>query len=78
MSCSLYDEFEAAATKKKQCKLTYLEEDKEKTVSTKIVNFRSFERQEFMIIEDGTLIRLDRVLAFNGKDTKQLNCYLSA
>ena len=75
ISCNLYDEFESAAVKKAECDITYLDNDKEKTVKTKIINFKSFEREEFMIIENGKNIRLDRVVAFNGKPTKALNCY---
>jgi Rho-binding antiterminator len=75
VSCKLYDEFEAVATKKEECELVYLEDEVEKAVDTKIVDFKSFEKQEFMIIQDGTVIRLDRIISFNGTPTKILNCY---
>ncbi len=75
VSCALYDEFETAAVKKQECEIVYLEEDKERSVKTRISNFKSFERQEFMILEDGTNVRLDRVVSFNGHPTKRINCY---
>jgi Rho-binding antiterminator len=75
VSCALYDEFENAAVKKQECEIVYLEEDQEKSVKTRISTFKSFERQEFMILEDGTNVRLDRVVSFNGSPTKRINCY---
>lgn len=75
ISCALYDEFEAASVKRQECEIVYIDENMEKSVKTKIMNFKSFERQEFMILEDGTNVRLDRVVAFNGTSTKRLNCY---
>jgi len=75
VSCALYDEFEAAATKKQDCEIVYLEQEEEKLVKTKIIDFKNYDKFEFMVLQDGTKVRLDRVLSFNGSDTRSLNHY---
>lgn len=75
VSCELYDKFEAAATKKQECEIVYVDNEVEKSVNTRIVNFKNFEKQEFMVLLDGSVVRLDRVVSFNGDATKTINCY---
>ena len=75
ISNALYNEFEAAAKKEKECKLTYVENKDECSITSKIVKFMNINGSEYMDVEDGTRIRLDKIVTFNGEDTKILNHY---
>jgi len=78
VSCDLYDIFEEAATTKADCEITFLKDNKEVTVNTKIINLKNVSNSEFMEIEDGTVIRLDKITKFNGKATSTVNYYQRA
>lgn len=73
ISCAFYDELESAAVKKLQCEIVYLEGDEKRTISTKIVDFKTIEKQEFMVLENKKIIRLDKIIAFNSisKENRQ-------
>lgn len=75
ISNALYNEFEAAAKKDKECEFTYLENKDECSITSKIVKFMNINGSEYMDVEDGTRIRLDKIVLFNGEDTKILNHY---
>lgn len=62
IACSFYDQLEAFATLKKDVKITFSENEKSKTVTSKIVDFETKDKQEFMILEDGSKIRLDKLI----------------
>lgn len=66
ISCAFYDELESAAVKRLDCEIVYLEDDKEKTVNAKVVDFKSKEKQEFMVLDNKQMIRLDKIVLFNG------------
>lgn len=75
ISNALYNEFEAAAKKDKECEFTYVENADECSITSKIVKFMNINGSEYMDVEDGTRIRLDKIVTFNGEDTKILNHY---
>lgn len=70
ISCAFYDEFEAAAVKKVQCEIVYLENNEKKCVHAKVVDFKSINKEEFMILDNNLQIRLDKILLFNGISPK--------
>lgn len=66
ISCAYYDEFEAAAVKRIDCEIIYLEDEEERTINAKVIDFKTIEKQEFMILDNALKIRLDRIISFNG------------
>lgn len=75
VSCDLYNMFEEAANNKVDCNITFVKEKEEISVSSKIVDLRNVNNSEFMETADGTVIRLDRIVEFNGKPTADINYY---
>jgi len=73
ISCSFYDEFEAAAVKHIDCEIIYIDKKKEKKVESKVVDFKTIEKEEFVILENKKMIRLDKVILFNGISPKDKN-----
>lgn len=75
VSSDLYKEFEKAAKKDLECEIIYLDKTNEITLNSKIVDLKNINNSEFMETEDGTVIRLDRIVEFNGLETSELNHY---
>lgn len=65
ISCAFYDELEACAVKKALCTIVYKEDEEIKTVEALIVDFKTLKKEEFMILDDCTQIRLDKIISFN-------------
>ncbi|RXK01646.1 MULTISPECIES: hypothetical protein [Arcobacteraceae] len=78
VSCDLYDMFEEAASNSVNCEITFLKEKEEVTVTSKIVDIRNVSNSEFMETADGTVIRLDKIVEFNGRATADINYYQHA
>lgn len=77
VSCDVYDMIEKATMKKVECVITYLKGTQEKaTVKSQIVDLRNVNNSEFIETADGSVIRLDRIVAFNGEKTSNINHYL--
>ena len=65
VSCELHDRLEATATLKKECHLTYRNENNEPTeVTGRIVDVYSTDEAEWCKLDDDTIIRLDRIEKF--------------
>ncbi|HHP7230259.1 MAG TPA: hypothetical protein ACFCUY_05295 [Xenococcaceae cyanobacterium] len=65
VSCELYDRLEAIATLKKECHLTYLNQNNELTkVEGQIVDVYAADNADWCKFDDGTVIRLDKIEAF--------------
>lgn len=76
ISNELFREFNKIFKKDEECELTYLNSCNEKVCSTsKILNFLNVADSEYMDINDGTRIRLDKIISLNGEDIKYLNHY---
>lgn len=65
ISCSFYDELESAAVKKLNSTIVYEENFEIKTIKSIVVNFKTKNREEFMILKNKKEIRLDKILSFN-------------
>ena len=65
VSCHFYDELETLAVKKVLSKITYLENENEIDIEDLIVDFRTRNKEEFLILKNGTQIRLDKIIKIN-------------
>ena len=66
VSCHFYDELEALAVKKVLTKITYSENENEKYIEDIIVDFKTKNKEEFVILSNGVQIRLDKIIEING------------
>jgi len=74
INCNYYDELEALATLRKKVAIAYYEPSGEKqVVESRIVDLYTRNKEEFMQLEDGTTLRLDRLISADGKPV-QLFC----
>ena len=65
VSCHFYDELEALAVKKVLSKITYLENENEKIIEDTIIDFKTKNKEEFLILSSGLNIRLDKIIKIN-------------
>jgi Rho-binding antiterminator len=65
VSCHFYDELEALAVKKVLSKITYSENENEKYIEDIIVDFKTKNKEEFLILKNGVNIRLDKIIKIN-------------
>jgi Rho-binding antiterminator len=61
IACQLYDRLEELAVKKIKTKITYLDYYEEKIVEDFIVDFRTKNKEEYLILSSGLEIRLDKI-----------------
>lgn len=66
ISCAFYDELESAAVKKENSIIVFKENNNKNTIHAVIVDFKTENKQEFLILSDGVKIRLDKIISFNG------------
>ncbi len=67
ISCYFYDELEALAVKKVKTKILYQNGHTQNELEDFIVDFRTLNKEEFMILDNGIEIRLDKIIKVNGK-----------
>ncbi len=67
ISCHYHDELEALATLAVECEI-YSRNNHDQIQKHRgiIVNFRSDQGEEYMILDNGSTIRLDHILSVNG------------
>ncbi|MEN8247642.1 MAG: hypothetical protein ABFS32_01815 [Bacteroidota bacterium] len=65
ISCSLYDRMESDAAFSKTSEIEYKKDDELVSVQSKIKTFKVENGAEYMILDDGTKIRLDHLTLFN-------------
>lgn len=69
IACGIYDELEVLAMRRLPCKIEFLGDENEAvTVSSRIVDVFARSGEEFIRIEDGRLVRLDRLMRVNDRD----------
>lgn len=66
IACSLYDTLEALATRKSDCVIIYKTENREQSVTSRIVDLFSHNGAEYLKLENGITIRLDTLITVNG------------
>ncbi len=62
ISCQFYDELESLAVKKIKSQITYMDNEHEKSVEDIIIDFRTKNKEEFLILKNGLQIRLDKII----------------
>ena len=68
ISCSFYDELEALATLQRNCEIVFTDDDGNgKTLTGIIKTFFIRDKVEFLQLETGEEIRLDKLASVNGK-----------
>ncbi len=70
VACHFYDELEALAVKKIKSEITYKENNIQEVIEDFIVDFKTANKEEFMILSSGLKIRLDKVIKVNDKEPK--------
>lgn len=76
ISNELYKEFEKKFKKQEECELVYLNNTNTKvSIKSKILDFLNVDGSEYLDTNNGQRIRLDKIVGFNGEDTKYLNHY---
>jgi len=68
ISCDFYDILEESATLKKRSIIHFYNTDQqEEQIVSRIKNLFTKEKEEFMELENGRTIRLDRLISVDGK-----------
>ncbi len=68
ISCEFYDELEAISTLRKIVEIEFLTESGvNNNILGKIVNLYNSDKVEYMVLESGLEIRLDRLISVDGK-----------
>lgn len=67
ISCDFYDELEAAALRRLSNEIVYLNEQGVETlVSGVVITLKTLNKEEFLTLDSGLTIRLDRLISLNG------------
>ena len=74
VSCQFYDELEALAVKEIKSKILYMDNENEKSVEDIIIDFKTKNKEEFLILRDGTQIRLDKIIKINEITPSNIKC----
>ncbi len=73
ISCELYDKIEAAATLNLPCQIIYLNENNKAVyVKDEIKDIYASHHEEYLKLLSGEVIRLDKLISFNGSETRAL------
>ncbi|KAB7884753.1 hypothetical protein [Poseidonibacter ostreae] len=76
VSNELFKEFDRLYKRKEECELVYFNNSNDKvSIKSKILKFLNIDGSEFMDVKEGKRIRLDKIVSYNGEDTKSLNHY---
>lgn len=76
ISNELFKEFDKLYKRKVECELVYFNNNNDKvSIKSKILKFLNIDGSEYMDINEGTRIRLDKIISYNGESTKYLNHY---
>lgn len=74
VSCDFHDRIEAMATLRQPCKIVYRNETDERvTAEGLIVDVYAANHADYLKLEDGTEIRMDRVVSIDGQSAEQLS-----
>jgi Rho-binding antiterminator len=69
VSCDFHDQLEAWATLRQPCQITYRDGANELIeVQGRIVDVYAADKADFLKLNNGTRIRLDKIVSVNGKE----------
>lgn len=74
ISCQFYDKLEELAVKKIKSQIFYMDNENEICIEEFIVDFRTKNKEEFLILNNGTQIRLDKILKINEINVTDIKC----
>ena len=74
VSCQFYDELEALVVKKIKSKIFYMDNENEKYIEDLIVDFKTKNKEEFLILNNGTQIRIDKIIKINEMIPLNIKC----
>ena len=64
IACQFYDVLELNASRKEAVEITFFETPKQvKSVRSVIADLKTRDKKEFMILQDGTEVRLDQIIS---------------
>lgn len=63
IACHFYDELESLAVKRTKLHIIYSEDNEQKEIEDLIVDFKTQNKEEFMILSSGLQIRLDKIVS---------------
>jgi Rho-binding antiterminator len=67
INCNFYDELEALATLRKSCVIEFEQEGQTLSLQGVIVDLWNLEKVEYLKMQSGEVIRLDKLLSVDGK-----------
>lgn len=67
VSCSIYDTLEAYATQGKTCRIVYQDNEAPIQVKAVIQDFFIQDKAEYLQLDNGQAIRLDRLISIDGR-----------
>jgi Rho-binding antiterminator len=66
IDCNIYDVLLEKATLKKECTIVFTSGEKTITTTAIIVDVYTKTKEEFALLNDGTIIRLDKIVSVDG------------
>ncbi len=74
ISCSFHDGLESIAVLRKVVKIIFMDEaGNRQEITSQIVDFKNHDGAEFMVLRDGQIIRLDKIISVDGKSLSDEN-----
>jgi Rho-binding antiterminator len=74
ISCSFHDRLESIAVLRKVVKIIFMDEaGNRQEITSQIVDFKNHDGAEFMVLPDGQIIRLDKIINVDGKSLPKDN-----
>ena len=75
ISCAFYDELELLALRGRSVPIRYVtESEQESTIEAIIETFETVQSEEFMVLDNGQRIRLDRLIEVNHIPLSNYSC----
>lgn len=72
--CQFYDILESLAVKKTKSFIVYKDENIEKSVEDFIVDFKTKNKEEFVVLSNSQEIRLDKIISINSLTPNDYGC----
>ena len=66
VSCEFVDHIEIAATNREMVEIVYKQNGKVITFKDRIITWQTIKKEEFLVTENNTVIRLYKIISLNG------------
>lgn len=74
ISCDFHELLLAKATLKERCYIVYTSSAEEIKIESIIIDVYTKSGEEFMLLENGTIIRLDHIISLNDTHLPDISC----